>query len=215
MEFTDAEFTKAIQETQQPNLVDWSLFAETKDVKIYKYLRKDSNLYEYKTIGKINASYDSLIAVFYKDFSYRKKWDSYVKDLKMINKGPSPELVHWEVAYPWPLANRDYLFYREMRKINVDGKEYCVVLARPADPNNLSPHEVVKEKSGVIRVTEFQQFLVCVDNGDGTCHISMHYFDNPKGNIPTWVINMVAKTGVPGFLKGLEDACNKYKLPQS
>jgi len=102
-----------------------------------------------------------------------------------------------------------------MRKIEDDGKEYCVILARPADPSNLSPNEIVKEKNGVVRVTEFQQFLVCVDNGDGTCHIFMHYFDNPKGNIPTWAINMVAKTGVPGFLKSLEDACNKYKFPKS
>lgn len=64
----------------------------------------------------------------------------------------------------------------------------------------------------------------------------MNYFDNPGGNIPTWLINWAAKvsrlrmeinrrklglrlmfmffywvqSGVPGFLKDMQDACSKY-----
>lgn len=66
--------------------------------------------------------------------------------------------------------------------------------------------------------------------------VFMNYFDNPGGNLPTWLINWAAKvsrlrmeinrrklglrlmfmffywvqSGVPGFLKDMQDACSKY-----
>ncbi|KAJ8036397.1 Phosphatidylcholine transfer protein [Holothuria leucospilota] len=39
----------------------------------------------------------------------------------------------------------------------------------------------------------------------------MHYYDNPKGLIPTWLINWAAKTGVPAFLDSMTKACMGYK----
>ena len=42
MEFTDLEFDKAVKETKFPNLDGWTLFTETKDVKIYRFHRKVS-----------------------------------------------------------------------------------------------------------------------------------------------------------------------------
>jgi len=38
----------------------------------------------------------------------------------------------------------------------------------------------------------------------------MHYYDDPKGNIPSMIINWAAKTGVPGFLTNMKKACGNY-----
>jgi len=41
----------------------------------------------------------------------------------------------------------------------------------------------------------------------------MHYYDDPKGMIPTMIINWAAKTGVPNFMTTLEKACANYSKP--
>lgn len=38
----------------------------------------------------------------------------------------------------------------------------------------------------------------------------MHYYDNPKGMIPTWLINWAAKTGVPQFMETMRTAVKGY-----
>lgn len=39
----------------------------------------------------------------------------------------------------------------------------------------------------------------------------MHYYDDPKGSIPSMLINWAARSGVPDFLSKMEVACNQYK----
>ena len=39
----------------------------------------------------------------------------------------------------------------------------------------------------------------------------MLYYDDPKGSLPTWLINWAAKTGVPKFMSDLQIACKNYK----
>ncbi|GAA6084759.1 phosphatidylcholine transfer protein, partial [Tachysurus ichikawai] len=112
--------------------------------------------------------------------------------------------VYWEVKYPFPLSNRDYVYVRERRDLLVDGRKIWMVLARSSDVSHCP------EKSGVIRVKDYKQTVVMESDGAQGIKVFMNYFDNPGGNIPTWLINWAAKTGVPGFLKDLQDACSKY-----
>lgn len=41
--------------------------------------------------------------------------------------------------------------------------------------------------------------------------VFMYYFDNPGGQIPSWVVNWAAKNGVPNFLKDMVKACQNYR----
>nr|CAB3266810.1 phosphatidylcholine transfer protein-like [Phallusia mammillata] len=246
MTFKNEQYKNAAKELDNPDLDGWEFVVESHGIKIYRFLRQPSGLYEYKVIGVANIKAETCAEV-YMDIAYRKTWDSYVKELTYISKA-NPTVIYWEVDYPWPMSNRDYVFLREMDVCTDGDKKVWTILGRSAKANELSQRKVfhclyfflrcfitdkfyvnvtnlcfssakanelsqrqqVDEKKGVIRVRDYEQSMVIRENQNGTSQIFMHYYDDPRGMIPTMVVNWAAKTGVPGFLTTLEEACKIY-----
>ncbi|CAL8302287.1 unnamed protein product [Merluccius merluccius] len=202
LHFEDEDFTAAWRELDLPQLDGgWELFTENMGVKIYRLLHQGSGLYEYKIVGVLSDCPAQQCADVYMDLVYRKHWDTYVKELQEKDCD-GHKVVYWEVKYPFPMSNRDYVYIRERRDVEVDGRHIYVVLARS------SPK--LAEKSGVIRVKDYKQSVAMETDGAGGTKVFMNYFDNPGGMIPTWLINWTAKSGVPGFLTDMKKACNNY-----
>ncbi|XP_054750996.1 phosphatidylcholine transfer protein-like [Lytechinus pictus] len=198
--FSDEEFERYLKELDDPDLSEFEFFTESTGVKIYRRYNKTSGLYDYKTMGGIDIPAETCFAV-YTDLQYRKTWDSYVKELYEFKDDRNG--VYWRVAFPFPLSNRDYVFVRETREYDRNGRHIYVCLGRSAEfPSK-------KEKSGVVRVNDFLQSMIITSDGKGT-KAFMHYYDNPRGMIPTWVINWAAKSGIPGFLDKMMIACKSY-----
>ncbi|XP_072020686.1 phosphatidylcholine transfer protein-like [Amphiura filiformis] len=202
MPFTTEEFQDACRQLDNPDVSEFEFFVEYMDVKIYRKYNEESGLYEYITFGTIDVKPEICHQV-YIDLDYRKKWDSYVKALYEVTEGDRKG-IYWNCNFPFPMSNRDYIFERESQEFDLDGRHVFVTLGRSAEFSS------VPEKSGVIRVDDFKQSLAITANGDTGSKAFMHYYDNPKGMIPTWLINWAAKTGVPGFLQNMTDACKGY-----
>ncbi|XP_071240787.1 phosphatidylcholine transfer protein-like [Salvelinus alpinus] len=73
-----------------------------------------------------------------------------------------------------------------------------------------SPQSPLPEKSGVQRVNDYKQTVAMESDGACGTKVFMNYFDNPGGNIPTWLVNWAAKSGVPAFLTDMQKACGNY-----
>ncbi|CAO3565891.1 unnamed protein product [Mortierella alpina] len=94
-----------------------------------------------------------------------------------------------------------------------------------------------------VRVEEYRQDVVMVPSEDGKgCHVWFGYFDDPKGHIPSSIVNWATKSGIPGtrtflsclcqctlvrshlnglliastlgFLKGIQEACLRRAATQ-
>ncbi|KAM6913279.1 phosphatidylcholine transfer protein [Lycodopsis pacificus] len=202
--FTDEEFQSAWRELDEPQLEGgWELFVETMGVTIHRLYDKETGLYEYKVFGSLASCTAALCADVYMDLAYRKHWDKYVKEL--YEKDFSGQTaIYWEVKYPLLLSNRDYVYVRERRDLDVDGRRISVILARSA------ADVACAEAGGVLRVKDYKQSVALESDGGGGTKVFMNYFDNPGGSIPTWLVNWAAKTGVPGFLTDMQKACSKY-----
>ncbi|XP_039266468.2 phosphatidylcholine transfer protein-like [Styela clava] len=210
MGFSEDEFIKTMKELENPELSDYEFFVESHGVKVYRKYSEESGLYQYKVIGEINVD-PQICADVYMDLKYRKVWDSYAADLRYMCE-EEPQIVYWQVAYPWPMSHRDYLYVRQKKVLtNAKGNTVYVVLGQSAKKEDLTDSSNVKEKSGVIRVDDFVQGIAITNSDNGGTRAFMHYYDNPKGSIPTWLINWAAKSGVPDFLSTMETACNGYK----
>ncbi|XP_036946017.1 phosphatidylcholine transfer protein isoform X2 [Acanthopagrus latus] len=138
-----------------------------------------------QTLGFICKSY-----LFYSEL-YEKDFDGQ-------------HAIYWEVKYPFPLSNRDYVYVRERKDLDVDGRKIWVILARS------SPETACAEKSGVLRVKDYKQSVALESDGGCGTRVFLNYFDNPGGMIPTWLVNWAAKSGVPGFLTDMQKACSNY-----
>ncbi|KAG0364847.1 hypothetical protein BC939DRAFT_433957 [Gamsiella multidivaricata] len=79
------------------------------------------------------------------------------------------------------------------------------------------PHKVFKlpPMNKSVRVEEYRQDVVMVPSEDGKgCYVWFGYFDDPKGHIPSSIVNWATKHGIPGFLKGIQDACLRRAAAQ-
>ncbi|XP_048079898.1 phosphatidylcholine transfer protein isoform X2 [Ursus arctos] len=202
--FSEEQFREACAELQQPAPAgaDWQQLVETLGISIYGLLDQ-TGLYEYKVFGVLDNCLPAVLADVYMDLDYRKQWDQYVKDLyeKECN---GETVVYWQVKYPFPMSNRDYVYVRQRRDLDVDGRKILVVLAQSTSVPQ------IPERSGVVRVNQYKQSLAIESDGKKGSRVFMYYFDNPGGQIPSWLINWVAKNGVPNFLKDMAKACQNY-----
>ncbi|XP_068118339.1 phosphatidylcholine transfer protein [Hyperolius riggenbachi] len=202
--FSEDRFQEAWQELDGPELSGgWQLFTETMGIQIYRLYDEQTGLYQYKIYGNLADCPADLCADVYMDLDYRKKWDQYWKALQEVESEDG--VIYWEVKYPFPLCNRDYVYVRERRDLDINGRKIFVILAKSVTSPNCP------EKSGIIRVNGYKQSVALESDGKSGCKVFMYYFDNPGGMIPSWLINWAAKTGVPNFLKSIQKACNGYK----
>ncbi|XP_037666002.1 phosphatidylcholine transfer protein isoform X2 [Choloepus didactylus] len=158
--FSEEQFREVCAELQQPALAgaDWELLLETSGISIYRLLDQNTGLYEYKVFGVLENCPPALLADVYMDLDYRKKWDQYVKEL--YEKECNGEIVvYWEVKYPFPMSNRDYIYLRQRRELDVEGKTIYVILAQSTSVPQFA------EKPGVIRVKWYKQSLAIESDG--------------------------------------------------
>ncbi|XP_005100570.1 phosphatidylcholine transfer protein [Aplysia californica] len=201
--FSDIEFEKACDELDVPDVSGWEHFVESQGVKIYRLYDETSGLYQYKIFGELDDVPPDVCAKVYMDLEYRKEWDSYAKEL-FVKECEGRNLIYWNINFPFPLWNRDYVFGREYREMEQNGRKVWAVLAKSIETPS------VPERKGLVRVSDYLQSAVMCSNGKQGSRAFMKYFDNPGGNIPTWLINWAAKTGVPQFLTTMHKACRGY-----
>ncbi|KAK2561370.1 Phosphatidylcholine transfer protein [Acropora cervicornis] len=231
MGFAEEKFLEVAQEINNIKLNGYEFFTESVkesvECKIYRKYDTVSGLYEYKIMGSILDVLPNVCKEVYMDLEYRKKWDEYVNgmgdikevymDLEYRKKWDEyvnelyefdedgEESIYWNVKYPWPMSNRDYVYRRALRELEINNLPTVVVLAE----SKLSAK--TPERSGVVRVKEYHQSLIIQGDGMVGTKAFIHYFDNPGGMIPVWLINWVAKTGVPDFLSSMREACFGYE----
>ncbi|KAL8608072.1 hypothetical protein ACOMHN_023888 [Nucella lapillus] len=110
---------------------------------------------------------------------------------------------HWD-AY---VKSNHYVFRNALRRVRHKGREVWVTLVR-------SVPCCLPERPGIVRVDSFAQTCVLTSDGKSGTKSFMYYFDNPKGNIPTWMVNWAAKKGIPEFILTVQEACRGYKTWQ-
>lgn len=204
LHFQEENFQNACQELDEPKLDGgWVLLVEAMGIKIHGLYHEQSGLYEYKVYGSLKECSPELCADVYMDLEYRKQWDGYVKEL-YEKKCNETTVIYWEVKYPFPMSNRDYVYIRERKDLEVNGRKILLILAK-----SITVPEC-PEKSGVVRVQDYKQSLALEDDGQMGTKVYMSYFDNPGGSIPALIINWATKSGVPSFLADMQKACNNY-----
>ncbi|KAG0175052.1 hypothetical protein DFQ28_002314 [Apophysomyces sp. BC1034] len=159
-------------------------------------------------MGGWNNIKPEVLAEVYLDLDYRKTWDKYMLSHEVIANDKTCDICHhYELRYPWPLSNRDYVYKVQRKSVRHQGKRYEVIMAESVVAAMNYP-----ERKGVIRInTYFQTMCLTADTSGQGCNVLMDYYDDPRGNIPSAVINWAAKTGVPGFIDTLGQACLKYQ----
>ena len=170
----------------------------------------EGGLYQYYAYGTLPLSSRELADINF-DVEYRKEWDSYAKEIRVVGEEHHDEThqeqTYWEVAFPWPMSNRDYVFqrHRSQHRLGEEDKQHHILISKG------SSHPELPEKSGVVRVEKLLNLMLLSDVDEDRCEFKMLYFDDLRGSIPNWLTNWAVSKAVPAFLVSLVDAANKRK----
>lgn len=200
--FGDESFQAMIDQLDHEELEGFEFLASSQNVTIYRQPRGDKGLYQYKLYAYLPDAVPEQIAGVFLDNQYRVHWDQYVTELYVVKKNEvGPDVIYFNVDFPFPLSNRDYVYARETRRMKQNGEDHIVIVMHSVLEHN------VPEVKGAIRVSDYHQSLAMKQVGKHGTKAFIQYYDDPKGSIPSWLVNWAAKSGVPAFLKDLQRAC--------
>ncbi|MXQ84424.1 hypothetical protein E5288_WYG020898 [Bos mutus] len=158
-----------------------------------------TGLHEYKVSGIVRSPPD-LLADVYMDLEYRKQWDQYVQEAYETECN-GETVTYMKMEFPFLFSSRDCVYVKQRRELDFRGQKIQVVLAKGTSLPQFP------KRSGFVRVSQCQVKLAVESAGSNQSKVFIYCFINPGGRIPSWLINKVAKNGIPGFLADLEDAC--------
>ncbi|KAG8440931.1 hypothetical protein GDO86_006606 [Hymenochirus boettgeri] len=178
----------------------WELVIEKKDFKLWKRPIDGTHLYQYRVFGSYSDVTPRQFFNVQLDTEYRKKWDSLVIKLDVIERDPlsGTEVVHWVTHFPYPMYSRDYVY---VRKFNVDQENNIMVLVSRA-----VEHPGVPESPDYVRVRNYQSQMVIKPHtsfDENGFDYMLTYSDNPQTVFPRYCVNWMVSSGMPDFLEKL------------
>lgn len=145
-----------------------------------------SNLFAFRGEGDVNAPMPKVLGVL-RDIKRSSEWvDQFVEMKSIAQINDLERLEYYHAAVPWPFQDRDFLY---QTKIEVDRATKTISLS------SVSAEDVrVPPVSGLVRGHIFKTRLVLtpIENGTKTHAIGEAHMD-PKGALPTWIVNLVQK----------------------
>jgi hypothetical protein len=99
-----------------------------------------------------------------------------------------------------PLSNRDFVNQRSwiMRE-----NEYVIM-------NHSVKHPEMPEKKGFVRAISHRTGYHIERISEGGCTLTYLTQSDPRGYIPTWLINMATRRFAPNMISKLKKAADKY-----
>ncbi|KAM3874551.1 stAR-related lipid transfer protein 7, mitochondrial [Diretmus argenteus] len=186
----------------------WEIVMEKKDFRVWKRPVPDSHLYEYRVLGSYSDVTPRQFFNVQLDTEYRKKWDSLVIKLDVVDRDANTgsEVVHWATYFPYPMYSRDYVY---VRRYDVDMENNLMVLVSRA-----VHHPRVPETQDYVRVNSYQSKMVIRPHksfDENGFDYLLTYSDDPQTVFPRYCVSWMVSSGMPDFLDKLHAAALKAK----
>lgn len=188
---------------------NWKILFNKNGLSVYSQKAVHSDVSALKATGILKAPIDQVMEVLRK-VEISREWIPHIDKKISIKDFSDLEAITYSVnRLPWPFADRSLLLHN---KIRLDKeKRYLVVDMNSVD----SETNPIQEDH--IRSNMYCGQLIMRPAGIGHTEIELILFVDPKGHIPTWLVNMSQKSMPYEFLKALEEKASRtnYELRPS
>ncbi|XP_010876050.1 stAR-related lipid transfer protein 7, mitochondrial [Esox lucius] len=191
-----------------PMETGWEVVMEKKNFKVWRRPIEGSYLYEYRVLGSYSDVTPRQFFNVQLDTEYRKKWDSLVLKLEVVDRdvNTGSEVVHWATHFPYPMYSRDYVY---VRRYSVDVENNLMVLISRA-----VQHPEVPETQEYVRVHSYQSKMVIRPHtsfDENGFDYLLTYSDDPQTAFPRYCVSWMVSSGMPDFLEKLHAAALRAK----
>lgn len=161
-----------------------NLALDKEGIKIYLTKLDTTPFKEYKAIMTVKANIDT-VAKQILDIKSLQKWNFKTRKCELIRKVSDTSWIFYMNHHlGWPVQDRDHV--SKVTLIKKEAEQTITIF--PA--NN-----VLKEKEGIIRLTNFKGFWYLKKISDNQTLVMQQIYGNPGGSIPAFMVNMVVTKG--------------------
>ncbi|XP_074784532.1 stAR-related lipid transfer protein 7, mitochondrial isoform X1 [Athene noctua] len=191
-----------------PGEQPWEMIMDKKHFKLWRRPIEGTHLYQYRVFGSYTDVTPRQFFNVQLDTEYRKKWDSLVIKLDVIERdlATGSEVIHWVTHFPYPMYSRDYVY---VRRYSVDKENNLMVLVSRA-----VEHPSVPEDPEYVRVRTYESQMVIRPHktfDENGFDYLLTYSDNPQTVFPRYCVSWMVSSGMPDFLEKLHTAALKAK----
>ena len=187
----------------------WKKILIKNGITVYSQKAPGSDLLALKATGILEAPTGQIMEVL-RNVDISKEWIPHIGKKVSVKEFSDLEAITYSVnVLPWPFADRSLLLHNKLRLDKE--RKYLVVEIYSVDFETFS-----------IRDDHVRAFMHCGQMimrpiGTEQTEIELTLFLDPRGQIPTWLVNMAQRTMPYNFLKALEKKAGQtnYELRPS
>jgi hypothetical protein len=181
---------------------DWNLKNEKNGIKVYSGAVSDSKYKAIKVECEMNANASQLVAVLL-DIKTCPEWVDHTKSCTLLKQVSPSELYYYsEINIPWPAQNRDFVAHLIVHQ---DPVTKVVTVDGPAVTG------FVPVKDGIVRVHSSKGLWIITPLKKNYVKVVYTLHVDPGGDIPAWLVNLLATQGP---MKSFEGLIAQIKKPE-
>lgn len=171
-----------LQAQTQPS---WKIVKNKNGIKVSVVSVENSKFKSIRVQGIFDGTIEKLISIIYNmhrasEWVYKTKTASVLKRLT-----PNEFFYYIETSMPWPVSNRDAIIH-----LTIDPDTTHKVLKI----NAFSEPDFIEKKNGLVRIP-YSKASWYVTEASNKLNIDYTFEVNPGGNLPAWLVNMMADKG--------------------
>ena len=174
------------------NAAEWEFADEDDGVRSWRKNEPNSNVTGFAGEVIINAPV-AKIAWVIKDNKHRTKWvDRLIHSRVLESRSPSERIIYQHFGLPWPIADRDYVYSAKMAW---EGEKLAFNLKSTTSAKSPATKGVRAQ------LTRCIYHLTPIS--DTRTHVRVEVHTDPKGKLPSWLVNLIQKSWPIKTLKGI------------
>jgi hypothetical protein len=177
----------------------WEKIDDEDGIKVFRKEVPDSPLVAFRGEGMIAAPLEKLLWVL-ADNAHRTDWvDRLKKSVILSTTGDYDYVLYQHFSLPFPISDRDYVYRGRATR----DKHGVVTLDLSSVTHPKAPPTVG------VRANLIGSRYVLTPKGPDKTYVVVEVHTDPKGAIPTWLVNLIQKSWPMKTLKGLRAQVKK------
>lgn len=184
---------------------DWKDNGERDGIKSYTQVTKKGGLLAFKAEGYINAQITNIMAIL-RDVEQSNAWTPDLIHKSTVRDISDIEAITYTVNdVPWPFSDREVIM---SNKLFVSPERDMMIVKM-----NSVEEDVKSYKKGLVRAFVYYGEVGLRPISPKRTYIEIAILIDPRGYIPTWIVNWVQQNLPYNFIKAVEKRATSINQP--
>jgi len=179
----------------------WEVISTDNGIEVAKKTMPDSALFAFRGEGVVDVHLSVLAGLLLDDVK-GPEWVDLMEESEPLQRDSEySKIIYQAYGLPWPIQDRDYVM-RKQGTFDQDTKVFTLQFQSIETP-------LKGEDDCCVRATAHRTFWRLKALPDGKTNAEVEVFTDPKGLLPSWLINLIQKDWPRNTIEGLTARASK------